>query len=63
MDFNNDKINQTKSLEDLKQKLSDLDILMHRNAMNGTLKELDKSLVEKYSRSNPFTKNNNTFSN
>ncbi|MBL4561829.1 MAG: hypothetical protein JKX79_12690 [Labilibaculum sp.] len=57
MDFNNDKIDTKKSLEDLKQKLTDLDILMRGSAMNGTLKKLDKSLMEKYSRSNPFTTN------
>lgn len=57
MDFNNDKIDTKKNLEDLKQKLTDLDILMRGSAMNGTLKKLDKSLMEKYSRSNPFTTN------
>jgi hypothetical protein len=63
MDFNNDKPDLNKSLEVLKQKLTDLDVLMRSSAMNGTLKKLDKSLIEKYSRSNPFTTINNTICN
>jgi len=57
MDFDNDKIDTNKNLEDLKQKLTDLDILMRRNAMNGFLKKLDKPRIKKYSKSNPFTTN------
>jgi len=63
MDFNNDKVDINKSLEALKQKLMDLDVLMHTNAMNGNLKKLDNSIIEKYSRSNPFTTITNTICN
>ncbi|MDM8159849.1 hypothetical protein QUH73_08495 [Labilibaculum sp. K2S] len=63
MDFNNDKVDINKSLEALKQKLMDLDVLMRNSAMNGNLKKLDNSIIEKYSRSNPFTTINNTICN
>ncbi|MBN2598620.1 hypothetical protein [Labilibaculum sp.] len=63
MDFNNDKIDINKSLEVLKQKLIDLDVLMRTSAMNGNLKKLDNSIIEKYSRSNPFTTISNTICN
>ncbi|BAX81481.1 hypothetical protein ALGA_3181 [Labilibaculum antarcticum] len=63
MDFNNDRIEIKKSLEVLKQKLTDLDVLMHNSAINGTLERLDNSIIEKYSRSNPFTTINNTICN
>lgn len=57
MDFNKDRIDTNKSMEALKQKLADLDDLMRNSAMNGTLERLDNSIIEKYSRSNPFTTN------
>ena len=63
MDFNNDKIDMNKSLKDLKQKLTALDVLMHSSAMNGNLERLDNSIIEKYSRSNPFTKIENIICN
>ncbi|PKQ62216.1 hypothetical protein BZG02_12925 [Labilibaculum filiforme] len=63
MDFNNEKVDIKKSLKDLKQKLTELDCLMYNNAMNGKLKTLDNSIIEKYSRSNPFTKIDNTICN
>ena len=47
MDFYSDKSNTNRSLEDLRQKLTVLNILMRRSAMNGNLKELDKSPMEK----------------
>lgn len=57
MDFDKDRINTNKSLKVLKQKLTELDVLMRNSAMNGTLKKMDNSIIEKYSRSNPFTTN------
>ncbi len=63
MDFENDRIDINKSLKDLKQKLNALDSLMHSSAKFGDLKKIDKSVNEKYSRSNPFTKNINTIYN
>ncbi|MDE5420320.1 hypothetical protein L3049_20190 [Labilibaculum sp. DW002] len=63
MDFENNKIDINKSLNDLKQKLNALDSLMHSSAKFGDFKKTDKSINEKYSRSNPFTKNKKTIYN
>lgn len=63
MNFNKDKIDINKSLKDLKQKLTDLDVLMHSSEMKGNLERLDNSIIEKYGRSNPFTTIDNTISN
>ena len=59
----NQKVATKESLEDLKQKLNALDSLMNSSAKFGDLKRIDKSVNEKYSRSNPFTKNNKTIYN
>lgn len=54
---------EKKSLKDLKQKLNALDSLMHSCAKFGDLKRIDNSVSEKYSKSNPFTKNNKSIYN
>ncbi|RUT79541.1 hypothetical protein [Ancylomarina longa] len=52
-----------KRLENLRLKLLALDVLMHANATSGNIEELAPFKFKNDSRSNPFTKNNNTFSN
>jgi hypothetical protein len=51
------------SLEDLKQKLNALDFLMHSNAMWGEFKEIGKSTIKNYSKSNPFTNDDKSITN
>ncbi len=63
MDFNKKRIDKNKSLEVLRQKLTELDVLMRNSAMNGNLTKIDNSIIKKYSRSNPFTSINNTICN
>lgn len=59
----NRKVYLEKSLNDLKQKLKTLDILMHTNAKWGDLKKTDQTAINNYCNSNPFAKRNKTITN
>lgn len=55
MNYNKDKIDMNESLKDLKQKLMALDILMNSGVKLISHSTLDKSTINSYSESNPFT--------
>jgi len=57
------KVSTKNNLEDLEKKLLALDSLMHQYANTIELDCGNKHVIENYSKSTPFTKNNNTFSN
>jgi hypothetical protein len=59
MNFNKDKIDMNESLKDLKQKLMALDILMNSGVELISHSTLDKSAINSYSESNPFTAGKN----
>jgi hypothetical protein len=59
MDFKNNRIYLQESLTDLRQKLVALDVLMHNTSIVGDPSRNRDAILNKYSRSNPFTTKNN----
>jgi cell fate (sporulation/competence/biofilm development) regulator YlbF (YheA/YmcA/DUF963 family) len=62
MNYNKDKIDMNESLKDLKQKLMALDMLMNSGVKLICHRPMDKSAINSYSESNPFTAGKNIIS-
>ncbi len=61
MNFTNDKIETKKNMEELGHKLRALNVLMQTNALQGSFKNSNNTIIENYCRSNPFANDNNKF--